>query len=155
MKKAILVVGNPLRGDDGVAPYLGNLIEKEDFDWKVLYGEDTPESEFHAIREYAPDLVVVADAMTGMKVGSVEVIDISDDRDYMYTTHNLPMPILLSYLRGFCEAVLFLGLNVDIENILEINPELSKEAKETAVKALDKLREIDDIFDANKEKKEE
>ncbi|PHS39885.1 MAG: hydrogenase 3 maturation endopeptidase HyCI [Sulfurovum sp.] len=147
MKKALLVVGNPLRGDDGVAPYMGNLIEKEGFDWRVFYGEDIPENEFNNIREYSPDLIVVADAMTGMNVGSVEVIDISDDKDYMYTTHNIPMPILLSYLRGFCEAVLFLGLNVDIEKMLEFNMELSEDAKLTAQKGLVKLQEIDTIFD--------
>jgi len=88
--------------------------------------------------------------MTGTKIGTVEVIDISDDRDYMYTTHNLPMPILLSYLKGFCQVVLFLGLNVDIEKVLEINPSISEEAKETAQKALSKMLEIDAIFDEEK-----
>lgn len=147
MKKAILAIGNTLRGDDGVTTYLGELIEKENLGWKVFYGHDTPESEFHKIREFAPDVMVVADAMTGIKIGTVEVIDISDDREYMYSTHNLPMPILLSYLKGFCKVVLFLGLNVDIEKVLEINPEISEEAQATAHKALIKLLEIDSIFD--------
>lgn len=147
MKKALLVVGNPLRGDDGVAPYMGNLVEKEGLDWKVFYGEDTPEGEFNRLREYEPDLIIVADAMTGINEGSVEVIDVSDDRDYMYTTHNLPMPILLSYLRGFCESVLFLGLYVDIINVLEVKEGLSDAAKNTASKGLVKLKEIQKIFE--------
>ncbi len=148
MKKAFLAVGNSLRGDDGIASYLGKLIEeKEGLHWKIFDGQDTPEREFNKLREYAPDIIVVADAMTGVKIGSVEVIDISDDVDYMYTTHNLPMPVLLSYIRRFCNVVLFLGLNVDIENMLEINPNLSQEAKIIANKALDKMLEIDDIFD--------
>ncbi len=148
MKKAFLAVGNSLRGDDGVASYLGKLIEeKEDLQWKIFDGQDTPESEFNKLREYAPDIIIVADAMTGAEIGNVEVIDISDDVDYMYTTHNLPMPVLLSYIRGFCKVVLFLGLNVDIENMLEINPNLSQEAKIIANKALDKMLEIDAIFD--------
>jgi len=146
MKKAFLAVGNTLRGDDGVTTYLGKLLEKEGLGWRIFYGQDTPENEFHKIREYAPDVIVVSDAMTGMKVGSVELIDISDERDYMYSTHNLPMPILLSYLRRFCKVVLFLGLNVDIKNVLEINPEISKEAKQTAHKALEMMYEIDKIF---------
>ncbi|PPK58827.1 hydrogenase 3 maturation peptidase HycL [Malaciobacter marinus] len=150
MKKAILTIGNTLRGDDGVTAYLGSLIEKDDsLDWQIFYGEDTPESEFHKIREYAPDLIIVADAMTGMKVGSVEVMDLSDDRDYMYSTHNLPTPILISYLKGFCQRVLFLGLTVDIENVLEVNEEVSKEAKQTAKSAFKKVKEIDSIFDDN------
>jgi len=146
MKKAFLAVGNTLRGDDGVTTYLGKLIEKEGLDWKIFYGQDVPENEFNNIRKYAPDIIVVADAMTGMKVGSVELIDISNERDYMYSTHNLPMPILLSYLRSFCKVVLFLGLNIDIKNVLEINPQISKEAKQIAHKALEKIYEIDKIF---------
>lgn len=150
MKKALLTIGNTLRGDDGVTTYLGELVENEHIGWNVFYGNDTPESEFHALRAFAPDVIVVADAMTGINVGSVEVIDISDDRDYMYSTHNLPMPILLSYLRGFCDVVLFLGLNVDIEKVLEINPMLSVEAQATARRALVKMLEIDAIFDEEK-----
>lgn len=149
MKKALLVVGNPLRGDDGVTTYLGNLVEKENIGWKIFYGQDVPESEFHNLREFNPDIIVVADAMTGIKVGSVEVIDISDERQYMYSTHNLPTPVLLSYLKSICKVVLFLGLNVDIEKVLEINPEISLEAKETAKIALKKLIEIDEIFDVS------
>ena len=147
MKKALLTIGNTLRGDDGVTTYLGHLVEKEKIGWNVFYGDDTPESQFHTLRAFAPDVIVVADATTGINVGSVEVIDISDDRDYMYSTHNLPMPILLSYLRGFCDVVLFLGLNVDIEKVLEINPSLSEEAQATARRALIKMLEIDAIFD--------
>ncbi|TLP35556.1 hydrogenase maturation protease [Arcobacter arenosus] len=147
MKKAFLAVGNTLRGDDGICAYLGNLLEKEDLGWKVFYAEDTPESQFNLIREYEPDLVVIGDAMTGIKVGSVDVIDVSDEREYMYSTHNLPMPILISYLKGFCKGVLFLGLNVDIENVLEVNPEISQEAKVTALRGLEKLIEINTIFD--------
>lgn len=147
MKKALLAIGNTLRGDDGVTTYLGKLLEDRNSDWKIFYAEDTPESQFNLIREYGPDLIVVADAMTGLKIGTVEVIDVSDDREYMYSTHNLPMPILISYLKGFCNGVLFLGLNVDIENVLEVNPTLSQEAILTANKALDKLIEIEHIFE--------
>ncbi len=151
MKKAVLAVGNTLRGDDGVSAYFGNLLEEKDKSWRVFYGEDTPESQFHKIREYAPDILVVCDATTGSRVGAVDLIDLSDDKDYMYSTHNVPLPVLISYLRKFCPIVLFMGMNVDIINVLEINPKLSKEAKDMAIKALDKIKEIDEIFRKNKE----
>ena len=150
MKKALLTIVNPLRGDDGVTTYLGHLVEKENFGWRVFYGDDAPESEFHKLREFAPDVIVVTDAMTGTKIGQVDVIDISDERDYLYSTHTLPMPILLSYLKGFCQVVLFLGLNVDIEKMLNINPSISEEAQVTAHRALNKLLEIDAIFEEKK-----
>lgn len=147
MKKAFLAVGNSMMGDDGIASYLGKILEREKAEWKIFDGQDTPESEFNKLREYNPDVILVADAMTGSDIGRVDLIDLSDDIDYMYTTHNLPMPILLSYLRKFCKVVLFLGLNVDIENVLEINPELSQEAKEIAQKALCKIDTLDTIFE--------
>ncbi len=146
MKKAMLMVGNPLRGDDGVTTYLGKMLEEKDKSWKIFYGDDVPESQFHKIREFAPDLLVVCDATTGSKIGSVDVIDLSDDKDYMYATHNVPMPVLISYLRSFCKFVLFMGLNIDIVNVLDINPEISDEAKNTAIKALDKIQELNKIF---------
>ncbi len=146
MKKAMLMVGNSLRGDDGVTTYLGELVEQKDTSWKVFYGEDVPENEFANIKKFAPDLLLVCDATTGSKIGSVDFIDLSDDKEYMYSTHNIPMPVLISYLRSFCKCVLFLGLNVDIANVLEINPDISDEAKSTALKALDEIERINKIF---------
>ncbi|MBS9778838.1 MAG: hydrogenase maturation protease [Campylobacteraceae bacterium] len=146
MKKAMLMVGNPLRGDDGITTYLGGLLEEQNTHWKIFYGDDVPEREFHRIREYAPDLLVVCDATTGSKIGSVDFIDLSDDKDYMYATHNIPMPVLISYLRGFCKHVLFLGLNIDIVNTLDISEQISEEAKSTALRAVEKIKEIDEIF---------
>lgn len=146
MKKAFLAIGNSMMGDDGIAPYLGKILEREKAEWKIFDGQDTPESEFHKLREYAPDMILVADAMTGSDIGKVDLIDISDEIAYMYTTHNLPVPVLLSYLKKFCKVVLFLGLNVDIENVLVINPELSQEAKTIAQQALSKIDTIDTIF---------
>ena len=46
--------------------------------------------------------------------------------------------------------VLFLGLNVDIEKMLDINPFISEEAQVTAYRALNKLLEIDAIFEEKK-----
>ncbi len=146
MKKAMLMVGNPLRGDDGITTYLGNLLEQKNTHWKIFYGDDVPEREFSKIREFAPDLLLVCDATTGSKIGSVDFIDLSDDKEYMYATHNIPMPVLMSYLRSFCKQVLFLGLNIDIINALEISEQISNQAKSTALKALDKINEIDEIF---------
>jgi len=67
VKKDFLAFGNTLKGDDGVTTYLGKLIEKEGLGWKIFYGQDTSENEFHNIKEYAPDIIVVADAIAGWK----------------------------------------------------------------------------------------
>lgn len=147
IKKALLCVGNPMRGDDDVANELGRLVEAankrgELSGWRVFYGEDVPENEFGSIREYAPKLIVVADAMSGFKE-KIEFFDLSDERDYIYSTHNLPTPVLLSYLRKICPQTLFLGIGVLLENVLDFKEGLSSGARASAQKALDKIYELE------------
>ncbi|WP_260173449.1 hydrogenase maturation protease [Campylobacter sp. 19-13652] len=148
----MLCVGNPMRGDDDVANELGRLVERECergglVGWRVFFGQDVPENEFSAIREYAPDIIVVADAVSGFKE-RIEFLDLSDERDYIYSTHNLPVPVLLSYLRKICEKTLFLGIGVLLENVLDFKEGLSESAKNSALKALDKIYELESYIKA-------
>lgn len=147
MKKALLCVGNELRGDDGVAIAVGRAVEQHLPEWKVFFGYDTPENEFAALREFEPDVIVVVDAMSGFKEDKIEFLDLSDERTYIYSTHNLPTPILLSYLRDICTKTIFLGICVLLENVLHFTEGLSDNAKTSAIKALDKLKEFDAILD--------
>ena len=147
MKKALLCVGNELRGDDGVAIAVGREVEKHMPHWKVFFGYDTPEDEFASLREYAPDLIVVVDAMSGFKEDKIEFIDLSDERTYVYSTHNLPTPILISYLRDICTKTIFLGICVLLEHVLHFTEGLSDNAKTSVTKALDKLKELGAAFE--------
>ncbi|ATB70250.1 hydrogenase 3 maturation endopeptidase HyCI [Sulfurospirillum diekertiae] len=147
MKKALLCVGNELRGDDGVAIAVGQLVEEQLPQWKVFFGYDTPEDQFAALRDYTPDIIVVVDAMSGFKEDKIEFLDLSDERTYIYSTHNLPTPILLSYLRDICTKTIFLGICVLLENVLHFSEGLSDNAKASSLKALDKIKELDTIID--------
>ncbi len=147
MKKALLCVGNELRGDDGVAIAVGHLVEEHMKDWKVFFGYDTPENEFASLRGYAPDVIVVVDAMSGFKEDTIEFLDLSDERTYIYSTHNLPTPILLSYLRDICTKTIFLGICVLLENVLHFTEGLSQSAQHSAQKAFEKLKELDAILE--------
>jgi len=143
MKKAILCIGNPLRGDDDVGNEVGRIVEANLSDWRVFYGEDVPENEFGAIREFKPEILIVVDAMSGFYDNKIEFFDLSTERDYVYSTHNLPTPVLLSYLRKICEKTLFLGISVLLENVLDFKQGLSQNAKDSAKKAYERILEID------------
>ena len=143
MKKALLCVGNELRGDDGVAIAVGRLVEQHLPQWKVFFGYDMPENEFAALRAYEPDVIVVVDAMSGFKEDTIEFLDLSDEQTYIYSTHNIPTPILLSYLRNICTKTIFLGICVLLENVLHFSEGLSESAKNSSPKALDKIKELD------------
>ena len=147
MKKALLCIGNDFRGDDGVAIAVGRMVEEQLPEWRVFFGYDTPENEFAHLREFKPDVIMVVDAMSGFKEDKIEFIDLSDERTYMYSTHNLPTPILLSYLRDICTKTIFLGISVLLENVLHFSEGLSENAKSSALKALDKIKEFDAIVD--------
>ncbi len=143
MKKALLCIGNPMRGDDDVGNETGRIVEANLKDWRVFYGQDVPENEFGALREFEPDIIVVVDAMSGFKDGAIEFFDLSNERDYIYSTHNLPTPVLLSYLRKICPKTLFLGISVLLENVLNFEEGLSEQAKKSARKAFLRIVEID------------
>ncbi|AII14015.1 hydrogenase maturation protease [Campylobacter iguaniorum] len=144
LKKALLCIGNKMRGDDGVGLYVGSLVEQNLKGWKVFYGEDVPENEFGALREFAPDILVVVDAMSGFDDERIEFFDLSDERDYIYSTHNLPTPVLLSYLRNITPKTLFLGISVLLENVLDFREGLSQKAEILAKKAVEKIKFIDE-----------
>lgn len=146
MKKALLCVGNELRGDDGVAIAVGRLVEQHLPQWKVFFGYDMPENEFAALRAYEPDVIVVVDAMSGFKEDTIEFLDLSDEQTYIYSTHNIPTPILLSYLRNICTKTIFLGICVLLENVLHFSEGLSESAKNSSIKALDKIKELDTLL---------
>lgn len=143
MKKAILCIGNPLRGDDDVGNEVGRLVEENLKEWRVFYGQDVPEDEFGAIREFVPEILIVVDAMSGFSEGKIEFFDLSDEKDYIYSTHNLPTPVLLSYLRKICPKTLFLGISVLLENVLDFKEGMSETAKQSAKKAYEKILQID------------
>ena len=143
MRKALLCIGNPLRGDDDVGNETGRIVEANLKDWRVFYGQDVPENEFAALRKFAPEILIVVDAMSGFDEDKIEFFDLSDDRDYIYSTHNLPTPVLLSYLRKICPKTLFLGISVLLENVLNFEEGLSEQAKKSARKAFLRIVEID------------
>jgi len=142
MKKAILTVGNTLRGDDGVAEYTGESIEGAS-DWTVFYGGDAPENQLHNIRVFNPDIIVIIDAVTGIEKGMAEFIDLDDDPGYSFATHNIPVQLLVKYLRIEYENVLFLGIGIDKKNALEIGTGLSQTAVKGSASAMDKIYQFD------------
>ena len=146
MKKALLCIGNELRGDDGVAIAVGRMVEEHLPQWRVFFGYDTPENEFPHLREFEPDVIVVVDAMSGFKEDKIEFLDLSDERTYIYSTHNLPTPILISYLRNICTKTIFLGISVLLEHVLHFTEGLSEGAQRSALLAVDKIKEFDAII---------
>lgn len=142
MKKAILTMGNTLRGDDGVADLTGRRMEDAS-QWKVFYGGDTPENQFHNIRVYSPDIIVVIDAVTGIGEGTADFIDLDEDPGYSFATHNIPVQLLMKCLKIEYQNVLFLGIGIDKKHALEIGTGLSSKAERGSGRAMEKIEQLD------------
>ena len=107
-----------------------------------------PENEFGKIKAYNPEILVIIDAIgviadkndTEFKC---EFIDLSDDVSYFYSAHNIPACVWIKYLREFVPKILFLGIRVNLLNLVEINENLSQEAQYHAKLAIEKLKELD------------
>ena len=148
MKKALLCVGNALRGDDGVGIEVGKIAQKELSGWEVFFGGDMPENEFGKIRSFEPEILVIIDAIgvIGDDEFECEFVDLSDEVSYFYSAHNIPACVWIKYLREFVPKILFLGIKVNLLNLAEISENLSPNAQKNAKLAVEKIKELDKIL---------
>lgn len=111
--KVVLTVGAVLRGDDAAGPLLAKMLEDDPIEgWDVLDGGQMPEDYLSVVRRKEPDVLVVVDAAAmGLAAGSLRVLTEDDvARDFMMTTHSLPLSFLLSELRSCCKEIIFIGI---------------------------------------------
>lgn len=105
-RTAILGVGSVLRSDDGAGMYLIELLEREldgRGDLLLLGGSTAPENFTGVIKDFAPDTLLVVDAsQMNRETGTVELIPENRISGATFSTHMLPMPVMLSYLREEC-----------------------------------------------------
>lgn len=142
MSRVLFCIGNPQKGDDIVALKLGEKIEKTLPSWRVVYGYDLPENHLHEVRNLNPDIIVVADASVGME-NRADFIELSEDTSYTFSTHNIPLPILIRYMGEFCKRVLFLGLKVKEKNLIFKENFLTKDGEKSKEAGIKKILELE------------
>jgi hydrogenase 3 maturation protease len=112
-QQVILTVGNSMMGDDGAGPLLSSLLERSPVPgWQVVDGGSAPENVIHRVRAIAPTRVIVVDA-TEMELEPGEVRFVDDrliSRQFIMTTHNMPVSFLIEALRESVPEVLLLGI---------------------------------------------
>ena len=113
-KVALLGVGSTLRSDDAAGMYfielLDGLLEQD----RVLFiaGSTAPENFTGVIKEFAPDKLFIVDAAhMGLLPGEVRMVPACDIAGVSFSTHMLPIPVMLKYLESEsgCEVV-FIGI---------------------------------------------
>ncbi|KPJ86535.1 MAG: hypothetical protein AMS17_12125 [Spirochaetes bacterium DG_61] len=110
LKGKILIfgIGNILRGDDGLGPML-----IENLKGKVralcLDGGSAPENFLGKIINERPDTILIIDALhMGERPGEFKIIKPGELQGTGFTTHTIPLRILIEYLKSELESNIFI-----------------------------------------------
>ena len=114
-KLIVLGVGNELKSDDGIGPFiikrlLGESIEKDN----VLFinAETVPENFTGKIRKENPSHVIIVDAcLMGCLPGEIRIVDKEDFADIGISTHSMSLSYFVKYLERDTDfKVIFVGI---------------------------------------------
>lgn len=113
-KYAILGIGSALRSDDAAGMYFIELFEdmvKRD-DVLLIAGSTAPENFTGVIKNFAPDKLFIVDAaFMDLLPGDAKVVPACDIGGISFSTHMLPLPVMLEYLESEAHcAVTFFGI---------------------------------------------
>lgn len=101
-RTAILGVGSILRSDDGAGMHFIEKLESciSCDDVLLMGGSSAPENFTGVIKDFAPDTLFIVDAANmGLLVGEIHVLDINEIKSISFSTHMLPMYVMLNYLK--------------------------------------------------------
>jgi hydrogenase 3 maturation protease len=113
-KCALLGIGSALRSDDAAGMRFIELLRDRIHQDNVLLiaGSTAPENFTGVIKNFAPDKLFIVDAAhMGLLPGEVKVVPACDIGGVSFSTHMLPLSVILKYLESEtgCD-VLFIGI---------------------------------------------
>lgn len=148
----ILGIGNDIRGDDGLGPYIIEelSLKKEEiqensdidsiFDLKDLFlinGGSVPENFTSKIKSYDPSHIILIDAsLMNKEPGDIEIVNKENISNVSISTHSMSLAYLIKFLeleKPF--EILFIGIEPELMD-------LSFELSDTIKKASDNLVEV-------------
>ena len=116
------------RADDAAGPVLSKKMEDAPIaGWYTIDGGQTPEDDIIEVkRERPPRLVLVDAADMALPVGAIRLLDKRDvARKSMFTTHSLPLSILIEEIEQSCDDIVFVGIQPgDTEFYNPMSPEV-------------------------------
>ena len=141
-KLIVLGVGNELKCDDGVGPYIikklnEDMVEDKD---RLLFidAQTVPENFTGKIRKETPTHLIIVDAcLMGGEAGDMKVVDENDFASIGISTHSMSLSFFVKYLQQDCDfKIIFVG----------IEPESMDYADNPTVKVEDAANEFINIL---------
>lgn len=134
-KVIILGVGNELKSDDGVGPFIirklmDEHIEKDNI--VLINAQTVPENFTGKIRKDNPTHVVIVDAcLMGLNPGEMQIVDKEDFVNIGISTHSMSLSYFVKYLERDTDfKVIFVGIEPESMDWGEPTSKVEKTANE-------------------------
>lgn len=132
-------IGHPFRSDD----FVGSLVARDlarktkpTGHLRIVDLEDSPENLTHALGQAPPALLILIDSLdAGAAPGSICLVDLSATSDSFFTTHNIPLELILR-ASPKCPRTILLGVQ---PKSLDVGDQLSEEVQFTRERIVDEL----------------
>lgn len=131
-------IGNSMRGDDGVGPYIvSKLIESDKL--KLLNVGEHPERMVDVALSLQPDFLIIVDAAdVGVAPGMLLEIAEASLRQNAFSTHRIPINVVTQVIKEDCSTeILIIGIQ---PNNMELGTSLSVEVEGAADILLEEVR---------------
>lgn len=134
----IVAVGNRMRKDDGVGPYIASRLESSE-NLVIIDAAFSPENVIDKIIQLNPRCVIFIDAADFKgKPGEVRVIDESEISEYTVSTHTVPLRIVAAVIKSETSAsISFIGIQT--QNV-GFGEGLSRKVKKAADEIIREIR---------------
>jgi len=115
----VLGIGNRLGGDDAAGTHVVDLLNRRHHRVKdplpteimAIDAGTAPESYTSVIRRQQPDLLILIDAADmDLPPGTLRLIAPDKINILSFSTHHIPIPTFVSYVKEFCGKVLVIGV---------------------------------------------
>ena len=139
-KLLILGVGNELKRDDGVGPFIvDNLDEKDNV--ICINAKTVPENFTGKIRKEQPSHVIIVDAcLMGGEAGDIKIVDKDDFVNIGISTHSMSLSYFVKYLEWDNDfKIIFVGIEPET---MDWGEKPTEQVEKTAYYFIDLLKEI-------------
>ena len=107
----IMCIGNRNGGDDGIGPYIADIMKKESSDETVLDCGTIPENYTAVVKRKKPKTLILIDAAEmSLPAGEIRIIPKEKLGTMHISTHGIPLSILITYLEKDVENIIVLGI---------------------------------------------
>lgn len=119
-KLIILGIGNELKYDDGVGPFIISRLSECNLNDNVILinAQTVPENFTGKIRKENPSHIIIIDAcLMGLNPGEYRIVDEKDFADIGISTHSMSLSYFVKFLNH--DNVLFIGIEPESMELID------------------------------------